>query len=1089
MKLYLGLLLAFICAGGVRAQTAVLYVGSDWCDAAVPLQTLWSAPRFAEAAGVPCVTVDEPEVVTDAVRAVWEQQRAIRFEMDRTPAMAYFDAKGRCVLLREGLPATTNREALLALIAEGKARAVKIDALLAKNSAEAAGQVLALMIPELGMGRSQEARGMKAAWEISKAKDPQDAEGWRGALTFDPAADACYKVQAFAKDKAFDKGAAWIAACVSPAAKAKLSVNQQQGLKLLTFVLYRNVAEKKAANIALLKRVVAMDPTTHFGSGAQGMLWMLGEGKAPVRIEPPAPPARQVKMPADRPWESVPTDEGAAVCAKARLEISTITFEKMMKRRGGAEFLRSFFADREWMEDFFGSGPAKGSWERSLLTLEALAAAQPLTDRAMKKWATAAALNVGDGSEAQMVQLLQSLVTIRTEKLLLRGADEQPVAWMRYVLTPKQLEPEAMLWIAHQHHVPPRKYGGVCWFAPYRLENFFGDSIHGSNYYRPWGHVYLRQEATRKVGGVCGSLSYYGSIAGKAHGLPSTPGGQPGHCAYSLWSAQEGRWTIAYYVAAYTGAHFNLWDSRFSWQDLAADDFFSPTHRASMRALWEAEVARAKENPQPVRSLMTCDAYAWEGRTLPTDWTKPALLRVDTNLDTFDLDQGGRADHVVLAWKGELTLTAAAMVQFDLTSDDGSKLFLRGKLMIDNDGAHGMILKTKQLRLSAGRHPFEVQYFNLSGGRGFEFSVHTIERYDEPLAQGFVRATALQPTNYDAWIAYNRYLAACEDTPVSAWKTFGLACAKALNAAPEPAWDLLEKDFLPAIEKAEGKDGVQTQLELLHAEIRQSAFNSAEFCNYEEILNRHAKLLGDDPVRLFRLLKVELASEYGSRNAFGTVMRWGGSRFLKEEAKAKQFVALINDLLKQKGNKDNALGAFISEAIREASAVGNRAAFQSLCDLQETLASEKRSIKDIGGFTTLPLLSDKGLLKLSTTSNWDQPASYRRVIDGKTAIGNFHTAQEEAPWAEVELPGMAEIGAVLLENIHTQNNRRAVPFIVEISEDGKRWQKVASADRVQEEWRLTFPAVKGQFVRVTRKGEGTTFLHFRKLMVFGKKLY
>jgi hypothetical protein len=137
------------------------------------------------------------------------------------------------------------------------------------------------------------------------------------------------------------------------------------------------------------------------------------------------------------------------------------------------------------------------------------------------------------------------------------------------------------------------------------------------------------------------------------------------------------------------------------------------------------------------------------------------------------------------------------------------------------------------------------------------------------------------------------------------------------------------------------------------------------------------------------------------------------------------------------------------------------------------------------------LLSDKGLLRLSTTSQWDQPGNYRSVIDGLKAVGNFHTASESAPWAEVELAGMAMVDSVFIENVRTHNNARAVPFKVEVSEDGKSWKQVAASDQSKDEWAFTFTPVKARFVRATWTGgpNNKTFLHFRKFTVHGKKLY
>lgn len=57
---------------------------------------------------------------------------------------------------------------------------------------------------------------------------------------------------------------------------------------------------------------------------------------------------------------------------------------------------------------------------------------------------------------------------------------------------------------------------------------------------------------------------------------------------------------------------------------------------------------------------------------------------------------------------------------FELQSDDGSKLYIDDKLVIDNDGQHGMSdgLKTARINLSAGQHKLRLEYFQAKGGKG-----------------------------------------------------------------------------------------------------------------------------------------------------------------------------------------------------------------------------------------------------------------------------------------------------------------------------------------------------------------------------------
>ncbi len=61
--------------------------------------------------------------------------------------------------------------------------------------------------------------------------------------------------------------------------------------------------------------------------------------------------------------------------------------------------------------------------------------------------------------------------------------------------------------------------------------------------------------------------------------------------------------------------------------------------------------------------------------------------------------------------RGKLKIETAGTYNFTLSSDDGSKLYIDGNLVIDHDGLHGMSNKSGSVTLSAGLHPVEVQYF------------------------------------------------------------------------------------------------------------------------------------------------------------------------------------------------------------------------------------------------------------------------------------------------------------------------------------------------------------------------------------------
>lgn len=66
--------------------------------------------------------------------------------------------------------------------------------------------------------------------------------------------------------------------------------------------------------------------------------------------------------------------------------------------------------------------------------------------------------------------------------------------------------------------------------------------------------------------------------------------------------------------------------------------------------------------------------------------------------------------------KGYLQIDQPGNYTFALRSDDGSKLFINDKEVVDNDGSHGLLEKSGSIKLEKGRLPIRVEYFNASGG-------------------------------------------------------------------------------------------------------------------------------------------------------------------------------------------------------------------------------------------------------------------------------------------------------------------------------------------------------------------------------------
>jgi len=86
----------------------------------------------------------------------------------------------------------------------------------------------------------------------------------------------------------------------------------------------------------------------------------------------------------------------------------------------------------------------------------------------------------------------------------------------------------------------------------------------------------------------------------------------------------------------------------------------------------------------------------------------------------MNVPQRKEADQFALRFTGMISIPKAGKYVFHLSSDDGSRMYLDGKLVIDNDGLHGMSEKNATVQLTAGTHPIVVTYFDNGGGDGLE---------------------------------------------------------------------------------------------------------------------------------------------------------------------------------------------------------------------------------------------------------------------------------------------------------------------------------------------------------------------------------
>jgi predicted alpha-1,2-mannosidase len=73
-------------------------------------------------------------------------------------------------------------------------------------------------------------------------------------------------------------------------------------------------------------------------------------------------------------------------------------------------------------------------------------------------------------------------------------------------------------------------------------------------------------------------------------------------------------------------------------------------------------------------------------------------------------------------YEGFIRIPADGLYTFYLATNDGGRLLIDNRLLINNDGLHPMAEIYKPAALKAGLHPITVQYFQEGGGKGFKVS-------------------------------------------------------------------------------------------------------------------------------------------------------------------------------------------------------------------------------------------------------------------------------------------------------------------------------------------------------------------------------
>lgn len=308
--------------------------------------------------------------------------------------------------------------------------------------------------------------------------------------------------------------------------------------------------------------------------------------------------------------------------------------------KNNPKFARNFVSDVEWMEGFLGSGLMKnGDIALKMLAMLCDHDPQMPASKIYKKLATASALEYAkrrykpdkdEKAYADDAKEIKDRYDYYKESHLaglLNRQFDQLDYWDMRIITGRMLpELQTAKWLRDNYRLPANQYTGVCWICPYRLHNIWGDSIHGSDYFKTFNGLFKGgwAQMIRDVGGVCGSLSTFGAQAALSNGLPASNMGEPAHCAYMVRITKD-QWAPAYSLSWKRGVpigdYKGTWAFLLIWQDAYSD---TVKMRESNYLSWAAKVlktdqkGKAKElylaavKNHPLHCGLWDDFFAWE---------------------------------------------------------------------------------------------------------------------------------------------------------------------------------------------------------------------------------------------------------------------------------------------------------------------------------------------------------------------------------------------------------------------------------------------------------------------------------------------
>ena len=140
----------------------------------------------------------------------------------------------------------------------------------------------------------------------------------------------------------------------------------------------------------------------------------------------------------------------------------------------------------------------------------------------------------------------------------------------------------------------------------------------------------------------------------------------------------------------------------------------------SIQAKYTKVVPRPGVDLQDIAQGLQYGYYEGSWDQLP-DFNKLDVVATGV-IPNFDITPRNQNDYFGFQFEGFVLLPKDGVYSFFTDSDDGSRLYIGGTLVVENDGLHGTNEEAGSIALSAGYHPIRVTYFEKTGANQLKVS-------------------------------------------------------------------------------------------------------------------------------------------------------------------------------------------------------------------------------------------------------------------------------------------------------------------------------------------------------------------------------